>query len=284
MVKRKDAPKDSSEVSPTRPRTRSGGPLLDTQPRTPRKRTRLEVDVSPSKKPRVTKRRTASVEHESSSLKENDGNISDDSDELSLPPAKSRAVTPYTTRSRRLFLESVEIQSPSRRVANISVCDETSPSRGRPRLKRKQSEPDDISIAALSLSTPSKSKKSVDLDSPSKRTVVNSPIASPSKEFSPEAPTTPHKLPRTLPSYLYPCLNAQKRAILEALQNPPSLQIAEEQDVDDPRANDIASSQLADLLLGTVSRGEGNSCLLLGPRGSGKTRVSICFISLQLPP
>ncbi|CAK5264596.1 unnamed protein product [Mycena citricolor] len=38
-------------------------------------------------------------------------------------------------------------------------------------------------------------------------------------------------------------------------------------------ANHIALKQLHDLLTGTVVRGEGNSCLLLGPRGSGKTGI-----------
>ncbi|KAJ7283624.1 origin recognition complex subunit 4 C-terminus-domain-containing protein [Mycena rebaudengoi] len=37
--------------------------------------------------------------------------------------------------------------------------------------------------------------------------------------------------------------------------------------------NALALKQLSDLLEGTVARGEGNSCLLLGPRGSGKTRI-----------
>jgi origin recognition complex subunit 4 len=35
------------------------------------------------------------------------------------------------------------------------------------------------------------------------------------------------------------------------------------------------------LLQGTVVRGEGNSCLLLGPRSSGKTRVSSTLIILH---
>jgi hypothetical protein len=38
--------------------------------------------------------------------------------------------------------------------------------------------------------------------------------------------------------------------------------------------NIAAFQQLKDLLVGTVSRGEGNSCFVLGPRGSGKTTVS----------
>jgi origin recognition complex subunit 4 len=37
--------------------------------------------------------------------------------------------------------------------------------------------------------------------------------------------------------------------------------------------NTTASQQLNDLLTGTVTRGEGNSCFVLGPRGSGKTAI-----------
>jgi origin recognition complex subunit 4 len=73
-----------------------------------------------------------------------------------------------------------------------------------------------------------------------------------------------------LPSHLHSCLNAQKRAILRTLQHP----TARVDDSDNPSVNEIASRQLADLIEGTTMRSEGNSCLLLGPRGSGKSRVS----------
>jgi origin recognition complex subunit 4 len=51
----------------------------------------------------------------------------------------------------------------------------------------------------------------------------------------------------------------------------------EQEEEDGPLTNTVASQQLSDLLIGTVTRGEGNSCLLLGPRGSGKTRVRSDF-------
>jgi origin recognition complex subunit 4 len=73
-----------------------------------------------------------------------------------------------------------------------------------------------------------------------------------------------------LPSHLHSCLNAQKRAILRTLQHP----TARVDDSDNPSVNEIASRQLADLIEGTTMRAEGNSCILLGPRGSGKSRVS----------
>ncbi|KAJ9120234.1 hypothetical protein QFC22_003134 [Naganishia vaughanmartiniae] len=39
--------------------------------------------------------------------------------------------------------------------------------------------------------------------------------------------------------------------------------------------------QLVNLLTGTVERGEGNSCLVLGAKGSGKTRVGCCLALLK---
>ena len=75
----------------------------------------------------------------------------------------------------------------------------------------------------------------------------------------------------SLPSHLHSCLNAQKRAILRTLQHP----TARVDDSDNTSVNEIASRQLADLIEGTTMRAEGNSCILLGPRGSGKSRVSV---------
>jgi origin recognition complex subunit 4 len=68
------------------------------------------------------------------------------------------------------------------------------------------------------------------------------------------------------------CLQAQKRAIMAALRNPPEIDMEGDHD-ERPCANELAYSDLCDLLTGSTVRGEGNSCLLIGPRGSGKTRV-----------
>lgn len=86
-------------------------------------------------------------------------------------------------------------------------------------------------------------------------------------------PASPNKLP-FIPSQH--CLNAQKRQILRTIHNPPDLV-----DEDEESTNHTALKQLGDLLQGTVVRGEGNSCLLLGPRSSGKTRVSSTLIILH---
>ncbi|KAH7929476.1 hypothetical protein BV22DRAFT_989038, partial [Leucogyrophana mollusca] len=75
-----------------------------------------------------------------------------------------------------------------------------------------------------------------------------------------------------LPPHLIPCLQLQKRATLSALQDNSST-VVEESGSKEPNTNNLAFGQLRDLLAGTVNRGEGNSCLLLGPRGSGKTSL-----------
>ena len=121
-------------------------------------------------------------------------------------------------------------------------------------------------------------------------------LSSPSRIHDPESPlqeavtvgsskttiTTLHQsgsqISNTFPSHLHSCLNAQKRAILRTLQSPSAM-------VDESEnlfvVNQIATRQLTDLIEGSVIRAEGNSCILLGPRGSGKSRVSRFFFLLR---
>jgi len=104
---------------------------------------------------------------------------------------------------------------------------------------------------------------------PSKR---GSRPLSPNKGGSLSRLPSPVKLPGVLPAHLVPCLRLQKRAILSALQS--------SDDIDDHvhlSTNSTAYTQLHNLLHGTTTRGEGNSCLLLGPRGSGKTSVRLSY-------
>jgi hypothetical protein len=70
-------------------------------------------------------------------------------------------------------------------------------------------------------------------------------------------------------------LHAQKRSIFHALHNPKTAVFDGEDENEAPSANAVVLEQLKALLTGTLERGEGNSCLLIGPRGSGKSRVSI---------
>ena len=117
-----------------------------------------------------------------------------------------------------------------------------------------------------------------------------SPSSSPSKTPTKDAPAngiSPKSLAKpalhaevsslTHSSLRYPpsCLHAQKHAILHALLHPNTAVFDREDENGEPSANTVALQQLKALLAGTLDRGEGNSCLLVGPRGSGKSRVSI---------
>jgi len=199
-------------------------------------------------------------------LKENEAEGLDDADELNLSSSRMRG----SRSARRVVMDSVELVTPSkRRVAKFSQRDTISPT---PALfKQGHVDCEDL-VARQPLLTPSK-----------KRNATAAPPRTPSKagaiSAEPLIATSPIRLPRVLPPHLYLCLNAQKRAILDALQNPPDFNIDKEEDEHGPLANTIASKQLFDLLVGTVTRGEGNSCLILGPRGSGKTRVRTNILS-----
>ena len=65
------------------------------------------------------------------------------------------------------------------------------------------------------------------------------------------------------------CLNEQKKQILRILQTGPS------ETTDTSSTEGLSHKQLSELIQGSIMRGEGNSCLVLGPRGSGKSRVCI---------
>ncbi|TCD69691.1 hypothetical protein EIP91_006708 [Steccherinum ochraceum] len=102
--------------------------------------------------------------------------------------------------------------------------------------------------------------------SPTKRTPSRSPAKNKAK-----TPGSPSKLfPGRFPDHLALCLEAQKRATLASLHKLPQMSVSKD---GDPHPNAVAQEQLSSLLLGTVQRGEGNSCLITGPRGSGKTRL-----------
>ena len=133
----------------------------------------------------------------------------------------------------------------------------------------------------VTISTPRRKSKRLSMLAPSKDPDFSSPTRVHNPEFSNHGTDTvgSSKTPlhqcgsqnsNFLPSHLHSCLNAQKRAILRTLQHP----TARVNNSDNLSVNEIASRQLADLIEGTTMRAEGNSCILLGPRGSGKSRVS----------
>ncbi|KAK7049497.1 origin recognition complex subunit 4 [Paramarasmius palmivorus] len=102
-------------------------------------------------------------------------------------------------------------------------------------------------------------------------------------------PTSPTKAKQVsdVPQFDLPAsLLAYKRAILSQLQNP-VVSLAPEASDDDEEENTIeaAKEQIKELLHGSVHRSEGNSCMVLGPRGSGKSRiVEQCIEELDQKP
>lgn len=89
----------------------------------------------------------------------------------------------------------------------------------------------------------------------------------------PKRTSTQKKASQSLPIHLNHCINSQKREILSSIHHPQPLL---EKDHD---TNVLAAQQITSLLEGSVIRGEGNSCLLLGPRASGKSKVRRLFTS-----
>jgi origin recognition complex subunit 4 len=257
MKRKSVADASANDSSAQKRRTRSSGPLVDTQPLFPPSKTR-----TPSKRPiaveSVHSTRSTTDPRDTSSLKENEVEHSDDADELNLSPSKLRRVAS----ARRVVMDSVEVVTPSkRRIANSVSLDVISS--GSPSLKNNFT---NYAPASLAQRHTSIKRTAVSPRTPSKSGAVNLEISKPS------TPALPSGLPRVLSPHLRPCLNAQKRAILAALQNPPDFMV-DDDDERSPLTNTVASQQLSNLLTGTVTRGEGNSCLVLGPRGSGKTRV-----------
>lgn len=198
---------------------------------------------------------------------EEDGNETPESDELNLSPRKQRdhdveSQTPQRELSRkRMFIHSVEITTPSKlNRSGIASARPTSPSPAQRRSQRQAPKPGPSTPRKLSPASPS-------------RTVRTSPAKfSPRKEAAGDA-----ALPGIPSFHLHECLMAQKAAVLAALRNPPSTRAASGliDEEDEPGDDSATLDQLRGLLAGTVERGEGNSCLVIGPRGSGKTRVRL---------
>jgi origin recognition complex subunit 4 len=185
-------------------------------------------------------------------------------DELSFLPnrratnkKKSEKASTKVSQLPRVF---VEIVSPAPRtpkhLTTGAIVRPASPTPTRPRIIRRTSP----SLPPSKTPTKVASAKGI---SPSK------PLAKPA--FHAEVSSLSHSSLRYSPS----CLHAQKRAILHALLHPNTAVFDREDENGEPSANTVALEQLKALLAGTLDRGEGNSCLLVGPRGSGKSRVSI---------
>lgn len=167
--------------------------------------------------------------------------------------------TPRRSR-RHVVFDSVELPPTPKRTKRSTVVErEASPTptpvTPRSSMKKSKTKPKPSLSSEHPVSTPIKSK--VDM--------ASNPYTKPGTPL-------PERLPMHLPKYL----NLQKRAILDAFSDAPLLDHHSETSEDndsEPGANIIALQQLRDLLGGSIERGEGNSCLMIGPAGSGKSKV-----------
>lgn len=173
---------------------------------------------------------------------------------------RPRTVSSKVSRLPRVF---VEIVSPAPRtpkhLTSKVAASPASPTPTRSRVVRKYS-------PSPSLSQTSPTKAVTPKRTRPLRMLVQRPALH-AKQSSP-----PHSPSRYPPS----CLHAQKRAILHALHYPKTVVFDKVDENGEPSANAVALEQLTAPLTGTLERGEGNSCLLIGPRGSGKSRVGVC--------
>ena len=194
------------------------------------------------------------------------------------PTPKQIPPRPFTPVGPRIIMDAVEIITPSRPRQPFASNSNTPILPGSSPAKPSNALPPAIHVEP---NTPSRSRASPQTSPERKRRRhERSPSPEPSRSRSPSkrvarsgALTTPGtKRIAKLPAHYHPCLQAQKRAIMAALDNPPELDPEGDQDKT-PSSNELAYDDLCDLLTGSVVRGEGNSCLLIGPRGSGKSRV-----------
>ncbi|KAH9049591.1 origin recognition complex subunit 4 C-terminus-domain-containing protein [Lactarius hengduanensis] len=182
-------------------------------------------------------------------------------DELLLSPnrKKKRQETASLKPSQlpRVYVEIVSpARHPSKRPPAKTRADPSSPTPTRPKVAQR--------------APPSSSRSPTSL----KKTIANR--MSPSKLLGQSAPRgTQSSIFQNSPGYGYSpwCLHAQKRSIFHALNDPKTAVFDQEDENGAPSANAIVLEQLKALFTGTLERGEGNSCLLIGPRGSGKSRL-----------
>jgi hypothetical protein len=156
----------------------------------------------------------------------------------------------------------VEIVSPAPRTPKHltakAVASPASPTPNRSRVIRKVSPSPTLSQTPPAKATATKWSRSL-------RPQVRQPALHAGQSSLPHAPST----------FPPSCLHAQKRAVLHALHYPNTAVFDGVDENGEPSANAVALEELKALLTGTLERGEGNSCLLIGPRGSGKSRVSV---------
>ena len=187
-------------------------------------------------------------------------------DELLLPPnrkgVKKKRQETVSSKSSHLPRVYIEIISPaphpSKRLQGNTNADPASPTSTRPKAIHRNPRSPSRSPMSLRKTTANRVSPSKRLGQPASRGTQSSMIQNSSGHgYSPW------------------CLYAQKRSIFHALHDPKTAVFDGEDENGAPSSNAVALEQLNALFTGTLERGEGNSCLLIGPRGSGKSRVSI---------
>lgn len=283
MAKRKAQDVFEPDSSPSKRVTRSSATLKVVQPlvfeaSTPTRRKRggqIEPATPRVPPPKRVYGRKARI-LDSSSHKENENSDEEDkdeseADELNIGSENTQLEEERdapTKRSKRVVFDAIVIDTPSRHKKNNQSRTKAqaisfNPSTNVPNAPAERSPSKKSAIRELTASSPTKSRR----DESSSLSISNA-------EASLKKPPVP------LPSNLLPYLNAQKRVILDAILAPThgGLHISED---DEPAANAATLQQLGSLLGGTIRRGEGNSCLIIGPAGSGKTKVRVARIWFQ---
>jgi origin recognition complex subunit 4 len=108
----------------------------------------------------------------------------------------------------------------------------------------------------------------IDMDVEIPAPVVDIPSAGHPAYATPDTPAPPD------PGAVKPLLPAARQHILRILSTLTGSGIARDPSPFADEDTNEALQGLVNLLKGTVERGEGNSAMLVGPRGTGKTRVS----------
>lgn len=213
----------------------------------------------------------------------------------STPPRRvtSTLLKSSPRKTPRMFMDCVQIVLPSSPTAKMEMLRATKPSS----LTRRGQANVDVEPRRSSRKIQKPIRSDQDLHDPvsSSPETVPQYSESPTAHILPETPsvstpalTNTPEIATSLPSQslselpagskrFCQCLETQKRTILQTLWKRPHIDHAvvagAEQDAQS--TNDVAYTQLDELLKGTILRGEGNSCLVIGPCGSGKTAVGI---------
>jgi len=228
------------------------GPVTPQAPSPKKPRTYGGKSTRGKKAPEQEQEDIVEDSQEEAEAKENEVNMGAEEEEEASPMARVSPRRP-NDRAGHQVLEAVLIQkTPLRPKPQVS------------KLVQKRTSTSPSPLSRRPIAPPSLMKPSTPI-TPTKKLAAPTPTPNPSP--------TKVKLPKTLPPRLIPSLQAQKAVVLRTLQRPPLVKY-------EGSPYPGALNQLKELGTGTIQRHEGNSCLILGPRGSGKTRVSLFYYVL----